>query len=191
MEEAPWRVKYLRDSLTYLAFVAIVLCAMALVVNLVVGIATEGLAPPTLTPGWAAILGALVGSNVPPAWAAYRRRVERRGEVEAALCEARICRECMEALIDEGIMAPLYRLPTGALARALPKLVGDGSLSMNETGALVTYLAKMEEINRGLDRSGAAHAAGKNDQVEGEYRRLKLKAQRYLKKSGHVGMTER
>lgn len=180
MEETPWRRRFLRDTLTYLAFAGLVLFGGAILVHLIAEIATDGLSLPALTPGWAAVLGAVVGSNVPLAWTAYRRRVERRGEVEAVVCEVRICSDCMLALLRDGIMAPLYRLPYGALARALPKLVGDGVLTLNETGALVTYLAKLEEINRGLDRSGQAHAADRHDQIVVEYERLKIKVREVI-----------
>ena len=42
--------------------------------------------------------------------------------------------------------------------QALPKLIGDNVLTKAEVAALVEYVNRVEEINRGLERAGEAHA---------------------------------
>jgi hypothetical protein len=87
------------------------------------------------------------------------RRIERRGEVTAMIAEVFGARSRIQALLTDRIQAPLYRLPIANFNRALPKLIGDGQLSWNEIDALVEYANRIEEVNRGLDRAGDAHAA--------------------------------
>jgi hypothetical protein len=87
------------------------------------------------------------------------RRIERRGEIIAMIAEAASAGLRMKALIREGIHAPLYRLPSAISKRALPKLIGDGQLSPTEIDLLVEFSNKIDEVNRGLERAGDAHAA--------------------------------
>src|ERR1700733_10500244 len=77
----------------------------------------------------------------------------------------------VRALIDGGIMAPLYRLPIFMTSQALPKLIGDGMLDENEVYALIEWVNRIEESNRGLGRAGDAHAANDNAQARDEYSR--------------------
>jgi hypothetical protein len=62
-------------------------------------------------------------------------------------------------LVTQKIQAPLYRIPDSTFASGLPKLIGDGRLGENEIAVLLEYADKVSEINRGLDRAGAAHLA--------------------------------
>lgn len=103
-----------------------------------------------------ALLGAFVGSCVPLAWAAYQRQYERTGELTAMAVELMHARRNLAAIKAAEIQNPTYQLPLNATHRALPKLIGEGLLNDNETSALIEYVMKAEELNRALDRAGAA-----------------------------------
>jgi hypothetical protein len=128
-----------------------------------------------------ALLGAFIGSCVPLAWYWLSRRKERRGELIAMQAEMYHAQQAMRTLMTAGIAAPLYQLPLTTFERALPKLIGDGKLSPNEIAALVEYVMRAEELNRGLDRAVDA-AAGSDEAtisvaVKREYDRNFLKAE--------------
>jgi len=129
---------------------------------------------------WEGAAGVLVGSLIPLWWAGHRRRVERKGEIDAMHVEMHQSIIALRALINENIMAPLYRLPVSITKLALPKLIGDGVLDANETSALVEYVNRAEEVNRGLDRAGAAHAAQNYHLIGEEHARLVAKARDIL-----------
>ena len=82
----------------------------------------------------------------------------------------------VRALIDAGIMAPHHRLPIFITSQALPKLIGDGMLDENEVYALIEWVNRIEESNRGLGRAGDAHAANDNAQARDEYSRILAQA---------------
>lgn len=125
--------------------------------------ATERIVTSISSPWWfgvtSALIGAGVGSSIPILSARRRRRVERRGEITAMISENYQARLQMRALISQNIGAPLYRLPTSISKQALPKLIGDGLLHAPEIDVLVEYVNRIDELNRGLERAGDAHAA--------------------------------
>jgi hypothetical protein len=114
---------------------------------------------------WAGTAGVLIGTilgSAIPLWHEWNaRRLERRGDIASIQTELMLCQRMLNALMTEGIAAPLYRVPTSATARALPKLIAEGEFTLNEQAALIEYLNRVEELNRGLERAGAAHAADK------------------------------
>jgi|SRR5688572_24729183 len=128
--------------------------------------------------------GVVVGLLFPIVHAWWRRRKERRGELFAMHVEMRRALECMQSLLSDEIKAPLYRLPLSMYTIALPKLIGEGNLGINEIGALLEYGMSTEELNRGLDRAGQAHAAGPNlaNWLEEEFGRNRLKASKIIDK---------
>src|SRR5688572_4523764 len=105
------------------------------------------------------VYGVFLGLLFPATYAWWRRRKERQGEMYAMHSEMRRASECIGALCGQDIFAPLYRLPLTMYTIALPKLIGEGNLDQNEIGALLEYMARAEELNRGLERAGQAHAA--------------------------------
>jgi hypothetical protein len=125
-----------------------------------------------------ALLGAGIGSSVPIWWSSRLRRIERLGEITAMISEASSAGMRMKALIRGQVKAPLYRLPSAISKHALPKLIGDGKLSDAEIDLLVEFSNKIDEINRGLERAGAAHAAnpGGSKWLDEEYERNVAKA---------------
>jgi hypothetical protein len=112
---------------------------------------------------WVAAIGTLLAVVV-ALWLAQRdvraRRTERRGEIIAMITEVYRAGVSMRALLKENIQAPLYRMPIANFNRALPKFITDGRLDIDDIGTLVDYGNRMEELNRGLERAGDAHAAG-------------------------------
>jgi hypothetical protein len=88
----------------------------------------------------------------------------------------------METLTEQRIQAPLYRIPDSTFSSGLPKLIGDGRVRKKEVAALLEYANKIAEINRGLDRAGAAHAAhpGGSDLLNSEFSRNQAKANEVL-----------
>lgn len=125
-----------------------------------------------------ATLGAGIGSSVPIGWSSRLRRIERLGELIAMISETSPAVLRMRTLIREQIKAPLYRLPSTISKHALPKLIGDGQLTHPEIDLLVEFSNKVDEINRGLERAGAAHSKDPESSkwLEQEYNRNVAKA---------------
>jgi hypothetical protein len=134
---------------------------------------------------WVAAVGTVFAVAV-ALWLGQRdaraRRTERRGEINAMVVEVLRGSTSMRALLRENIQAPLYRLPIANFHRALPKLIADGRLDDNEIDTLIEYENRIEELNRGLERAGAAHAAGNAGaaRLEDEFRRNRAKAHEIL-----------
>jgi hypothetical protein len=105
-----------------------------------------------------ALLGALIGSCIPLLWGWWTRRIERKGELVAMQVKMYHARRAMIALPSTRplVLAPLYHLALTMFERALPKLMGEGKLSENELSALVEYVMRAEELNRGLELARAA-----------------------------------
>lgn len=110
------------------------------------------------------------------AW--WSRRRERLGEIVAMQAELYQGFKCMTALRNQPndigqqmVLAPLYRLPLRMFDRALPKLIGDAKLTDNEINDLLEYAMRADELNRGLERAGDAHAARNDLGMVDEYTR--------------------
>jgi hypothetical protein len=80
-------------------------------------------------------------------------------------------------LWTDNIQAPLYRLPLAIFKQALPKLIGEGRLTGSEVSLRVEYVNRVDELNRRLDRAGAAHAAHTELLLAEEFGRNCLKAE--------------
>jgi hypothetical protein len=134
---------------------------------------------------WIAALGTLLAVYL-ALWLAQRdikaRRIERRGEITAMVVEVLRGRTSVKTLLVEEIQAPLYRLPISNFHRALPKLIADGQLDDNEIDTLVEYENRIEELNRGLERAGDAHAHRHENPVrlQDEFSRNRAKAREIL-----------
>lgn len=127
-----------------------------------------------------AVLGSLIGSGI-PLWSARKgRRIERRGEISAMQAELYHARVSMGELLTDGVMAPLYRLPLDTFERAVPKLIGEGALTSEETAVLIEYVMRIEELNRGLDRAGQAAITNQPALAAEEFNRNCLKTSNIL-----------
>jgi hypothetical protein len=118
-----------------------------------------------------ALLGALIGSCVPLLLTRNARRIERRGELVAMQIEMHHAWRFMNALNNRSVLAPLYRVPVTMLEHALPKLIGEGQFTAIEVSALVQYVMRVGELNRGLQRAGEAAAANLRDLLDSEFDR--------------------
>jgi hypothetical protein len=134
---------------------------------------------------WVAAIGTLVAVVV-ALWLGQRdvraRRTERRGEITAMVVEVMRGKSSVQTLLNDNIQAPLYRLPLTNFRRALPKLIADGRLDDNEIDTLIEYENRIEEVNRGLERAGDAHARQQEDPVRlrDEFARNRAKAREIL-----------
>jgi hypothetical protein len=108
---------------------------------------------------WEGAAGVIIGGCIPLAWSWWRRRVERRGEITGVHAEFFRIHLQLRALFDAKVEAPLYRLPISVTSQVLPKLIGDGVLDENDVYVLIEWVNRIEELNRGLDRAGDAHAS--------------------------------
>jgi hypothetical protein len=113
---------------------------------------------------WSGAAGVILGSCIPLYWLGRARRIERAGELVAVRAELAHAHEYMTALRTpvkgQVVISPLYRLPTSISDRAVPKLIGEGLLKPAEISALIDYMVRIEELNRGLDRARAEKDAG-------------------------------
>ena len=109
-----------------------------------------------------------------PQWFDRRRRIV--AHLGALRAEALLCTEHANALLMDGVAAPLYRLPTIAFEKAFPVLLVEGELTEEEVLALSRFFAQAQDINRGLDNATRLAHAGDDAMLKQEYQRLLLKA---------------
>ena len=104
----------------------------------------------------AALAGGVVGGIVPSVWAWYQRKVQRRGELVAIAAELAKARAALEALLTEGIFAPLYRMPTAMAEASTPKFIGEGEIGRAKMDtktlekAVLSFKAKNGQYPRDL-----------------------------------------
>lgn len=127
--------------------------------------------------GAGVLIGAVIGSCIPLLWMRRLRQVERRGELDGMLIELQLAEINMIQLRTDRVLAPLYRLPIALFKQALPKLIGENGVTLNQKGVLVEYVNRIEELNRGLDRAGAADRAA---EAAAEFNRNCIKANSIL-----------
>jgi hypothetical protein len=82
-----------------------------------------------------------------------------------------------QTLLDDKIMAPLYRLPNTCFTTCYPELLSDGALSEAESTALMAFYSEVDTLNRGLDQAADAKD---QSQLVAEYDRNLLKAKRLV-----------
>ncbi|WP_298827071.1 hypothetical protein [uncultured Piscinibacter sp.] len=109
-----------------------------------------------------------------PQWFDRRRRIVAHGG--ALRAEAFLCTDCANALLTDGMMAPLYRLPTIAFEKAFPVLLVEGELTEEQVLAPNRFFNQAQDINRGLENATHLAQAGDDERPQDEYKRLLLKA---------------
>jgi hypothetical protein len=109
-----------------------------------------------------------------PQWADRRRRI--LAHWAALRAEVLLCAECTNALLQDHVAAPLYRLPTLAYEKAFPLLLVEGELSELQVLALSRFFAQVQDINRGLENATRLAQASDDAKLQKEYERLLLKA---------------
>jgi hypothetical protein len=103
----------------------------------------------------------------------HRRIVAHWGALRA---EATLCTEYANTLLRDGVMAPLYRLPTIAFEKAFPILLVEGELTEEQVLTLNRFFSQAQDINRGLENATRLAHAGDDARLQQEYGRLLLKA---------------
>ena len=109
-----------------------------------------------------------------PSWLDRKRRL--KAHLQAIRAEMRLARERAIMLLNDGIMAPLYRLPVSAYQTSFPVLLAEGVLSEEGALSLGSYFCQVQDINRGLDNATAMAHANDDAGISREYNRLLLKA---------------
>jgi hypothetical protein len=120
-----------------------------------------------------------------PQWFDRSRRI--KSHWGALRAEALLCKNSAHALLMDGVMAPLYRLPTVAFESAFPILLIEGELPEEEVLIINRFFAQVQDINRGLDNATAMNQVGKESKLKEEYNRLLLKAKALVEGSNGTG----
>jgi hypothetical protein len=109
-----------------------------------------------------------------PQWFDRRRRIVAHWA--ALRAEALLCAEAARNFLADGVLAPLYRLPTIAFEKSFPLLLVEGELSEPDILSVTRFFALAQDINRGLDNATKLAQAGETEKLQAEYQRLVLKA---------------
>jgi signal transduction histidine kinase len=117
-----------------------------------------------------------------PARLERRRRVS--GNWAALAAEAETCERLAGAYLADNVPAPLYRFPEAAFSTSFPELLAEGEIGRLEARQLTEFRAAVQEVNRGLDRAGEAHAAKDNTLLKTEADRLRIKCENILNGRG-------
>lgn len=80
-----------------------------------------------------------------------REKRAARSYSDALSMEIDRCGDLAATYLHDNVAAPLYRLPTDAYHRALPRLLQAGMISGAEADVLQDFYLQAEQINRGLD----------------------------------------
>lgn len=96
------------------------------------------------------------------------------------MIEHDLAEENMRALLTDHVAAPLYHLPLALFQRAVPKLIGEGLLETDEVHAILEYMMRIEELNRGLERARSAAASESLFGVNSEYSRNQEKVRELI-----------
>jgi hypothetical protein len=115
-------------------------------------------------------------------------RRENMARLRSLRAEIVQCQHLIELFMVGGVMAPLYRLPSWAASNAFPRLIGDGVLQAQASETLLRYLSTIEEINRGLERAGDAHASRDEARLQDEYGRLQHKLEQLRQRGALSGL---
>lgn len=92
---------------------------------------------------------------------ADRQREDRSllSHVDAMGMEIRYCGQLAATYLNEGIKAPLYRLPSEAYRAAMPELRRAQLVMGGEAHTLQRFYLQVEQVNRGLITSTRFFAA--------------------------------
>ncbi|MBI3545767.1 MAG: hypothetical protein HY081_04135 [Gammaproteobacteria bacterium] len=123
-----------------------------------------------------AIFGFLIGL-IPP-WFSRKRRL--RTHWCALRAEILQCKEKSEALLNDNIQSPLYRLPNIAYQTSYPVLLADGAVDEKEVMVLGKFFGQVQDINRGLDNAAHIYMSDTpmGNKLRSEFDRNRLKAEK-------------
>ena len=104
----------------------------------------------------AVVVGAILGIVITKAWDWWIQKRLIHAHRNALAREIEICREHSQTYQQDGIQAPLYRLPTQFYTSSLPALIANRALHNDEVDALIRFYNQAETMNRGLEQINAA-----------------------------------
>lgn len=116
-----------------------------------------------------------------PGWLDRKRKLKTHWH--AIRAEMILVKEKAEILLNDGIQAPLYRLPVVAYETSFPILLAEGAVTEEETKIVGRCFAQVQDINRGLENAAELYKAG-NNKLNTEYTRNYLKAKVLLGEDG-------
>lgn len=116
-----------------------------------------------------------------PGWLDRKRKLKTHWH--AIRAEMILVKEKVEILLNDGIQAPLYRLPVVAYETSFPILLAEGVVTEEEVKIVGRCFAQVQDINRGLENATELYKSG-NDKLNNEYERNCLKARTLLGKDG-------
>src|SRR5262245_1995806 len=97
------------------------------------------------------VIGVVLGYGAAEFREHFRRKHERRGQLEALAVEIELCGELAAAYLASSVQTPAYRLPIRAYETALPAILADGVLSMAEINALTRFYVNVHSFNLAID----------------------------------------
>jgi hypothetical protein len=74
-----------------------------------------------------------------------------RSHFDALGMEIHRCADLAAIYLEQGIRAPLYRLPTSAYEQSMPVLKNTGIVSGGDAQSIQQFYLQAEQVNRGLD----------------------------------------
>jgi len=113
-----------------------------------------------------------------PSWLDRKRRL--KAHLQAIRAEMQLARERANKLLNDKVMALLYRLPVSAYQTSFPVLLAEGVLSEEGALSLGDYFCQVQDINRGLENATVMAHANDDAGIRREYERLLIKARRLM-----------
>ncbi len=134
------------------------------------------------------VVGAVIGFILSwlPGW--FDRRRKLKTHWHATRAELERCHEKATTLLNDGVRAPLDRLPLVAFNTSFPILLSEGELTEGESLIIGRCFDQIQDINRGLDYASEMHKLNEPAKLEQEYNRNLLKAKTLLGKDGKASL---
>jgi hypothetical protein len=113
-----------------------------------------------------------------PSWLDRKRRLKTH--LQAIRAEMQLVRERANMLLNDNVMAPLYRFPVSTYQTSFPVLLAEGVLSEKGAHSLGDHYCQAQDINRGLDNATAMAHSNDAVGIRQEYDRLLRKGRRLM-----------
>jgi hypothetical protein len=113
------------------------------------------------------LAGALVRLGVQK----FQRRRRTIGNWSALFIEVEESAHNAQTFLQDGVRAPLYRLPTTSFEICYPALLSDAAIDEGEANALLRFFSQAQTINRGLDLADQLARANSSNQTPTQFER--------------------
>lgn len=100
--------------------------------------------------------------------------------------EVEICGEHAKTFLRDNKKAPLYRLPLTAYKNSFPFIISRGKLAKDDIDNIVSFFNAVDTFNRGMDYASLMEMQGNQKNLDSQYNRNKLKAERISKYSASL-----